>query len=747
MCDAAGATSSTGRFASQLLAAKGFDSTQGQGAFGATPGPVSLGKDLFNPFSSEAERMGKAPASRAMEEAWRGGVAGRTPAAPWVEDFSRHHGGVAMGGKGKSVVQPRLGPGKGMNADPSPIPMHAEPFLCLNAPLRGFFRGDFVDAFTAAKDGNRAMAVEGLAQVLGVHGAGKLRRRADILARQIFAEREKVEPSHRTFSDQRSFVDKQVNELMLALRMEGAVMAHAPPTEQARRHLVGSDEGQALPWNQISQDLGARVQELHMRAANGVGPWSRQDFVSEPGRYNQKPCRVPQADATSYKNGQEEIKASSSARTSSEEAARIQEQGSQAQAENDAEQELLDHTRALEATMATSAEPKFRQSKFLDFVSKMNTGELKIVEEHLVEGEQERPQQRWDQEVRAEGGPEVGNVWASDFEKLGPQAGSTWAEDSAKEGGPSTLPEEWANEFADHYTRVSPSDGTGEQRNYQVSSSNPFETTENPFELGQDLYKNGLLSEAALAFEAAIGKEMHVAESWRMLGMVHAENDDDKQAIASMVNAHAADPTNLDILLDLGVSHTNELETHEALNYLRQWIGQHPEYKNAVALSSFQVNLEETIRMFDSIGQSNPRDPNVYTALGVLYNLSREYNKAEDAFKHALSLQQDSHSLWNKLGATQANSSNSKEAVEAYQQALNIKPNYVRSWSNMGIGFSNQGMYKESIPYYVRALSMNANAEPLWGYLKIAMACSGCLESLHLVNERNIGALAKAFPI
>ena len=29
---------------------------------------------------------------------------------------------------------------------------------------------------------------------------------------------------------------------------------------------------------------------------------------------------------------------------------------------------------------------------------------------------------------------------------------------------------------------------------------------------------------------------------------------------------------------------------------------------------------------------------------------------------------------------------------------------------------------------------MNANAEPLWGYLKIAMACTGALEHLHLVN-------------
>lgn len=36
--------------------------------------------------------------------------------------------------------------------------------------------------------------------------------------------------------------------------------------------------------------------------------------------------------------------------------------------------------------------------------------------------------------------------------------------------------------------------------------------------------------------------------------------------------ALAADPTNLDVLLSLGVSHTNELDQSEAAEYLRQWL-------------------------------------------------------------------------------------------------------------------------------------------------------------------------------
>ena len=86
-----------------------------------------------------------------------------------------------------------------------------------------------------------------------------------------------------------------------------------------------------------------------------------------------------------------------------------------------------------------------------------------------------------------------------------------------------------------------------------------------------------------LALEAECQRSPGNAEAWRLLGTVQAENDDDGQAIAAMNTALAADPANLDVLLSLGVSHTNELEAGEALGYLRQWVLRHPAHAEAAA--------------------------------------------------------------------------------------------------------------------------------------------------------------------
>ncbi|KAG8487433.1 hypothetical protein CXB51_020891 [Gossypium anomalum] len=89
---------------------------------------------------------------------------------------------------------------------------------------------------------------------------------------------------------------------------------------------------------------------------------------------------------------------------------------------------------------------------------------------------------------------------------------------------------------------------------YVFSDMNPYVGHQNPLKEGQELFRKGLLSEAVLALEAEVMKNPENAEGWRLLGITHAENDDDQQAIAAMMRAQEADPTNLEVLMKLKIS-------------------------------------------------------------------------------------------------------------------------------------------------------------------------------------------------
>lgn len=441
----------------------------------------------------------------------------------------------------------------------------------------------------------------------------------------------------------------------------------------------------------------------------------------------------------------------------------------------------MEQTRMLANTLAQNADPKFQNSKFLQFVSKMSRGELIIDDNQVKESalpasgdwaaeyqQHHNPGHAWAGEFlndKVYHGPDqwvneyttegqrhgaVDDQWVDEFSKLHV---NDWADEFGQQVGEGVFGESndsWAHAYDEFLNeQVAAKQRSDSSRGvYVFSDLNPYVGHPNPLKEGQDLFRKGLLSEAVLALEAEVLKNPENAEGWRLLGIAHAENDDDQQAIAAMMRAQEADPTNLEVLLSLGVSHTNELEQAAALKYLFGWLRHHPKYGTlAPPEMSDSLYYADVSRLFNEAAEVSPDDSDVHIVLGVLYNLSREYDKAIASFERALKLKPNDYSLWNKLGATQANSVQSADAIMAYQQALDLKPNYVRAWANMGISYANQGMYDESIRYYVRALAMNPKAENAWQYLRISLSCASRNDMLEACDNRNLDLLQKEFPL
>ncbi|XP_054797056.1 peroxisome biogenesis protein 5 isoform X2 [Prosopis cineraria] len=441
----------------------------------------------------------------------------------------------------------------------------------------------------------------------------------------------------------------------------------------------------------------------------------------------------------------------------------------------------MEQTRLLASTLAQNSDPKFQNSKFLQFVSKMSRGELIIddnqvketalpasgdwaaefqqhfdnrhtwADEFLNNKVSNVPEQWANEFTTNEKHISTDDQWVNEFSKLHV---NDWAEEFGEQVGQGAFGENSADVWAQAYDEYINEQVTARQRSddsrgvYVFSDLNPYVGHPNPLKEGQELFRKGLLSEAVLALEAEVLKNSENVEAWRLLGIAHAENDDDQQAIAAMMRAQEADPTNLEVLLALGVSHTNELEQAAALKFLYGWLCNHPKYRAlAPPEQSDSLYYNDVARLFNEAAEIAPDDADIHIVIGVLYNLTRDYDKAIQSFQRALKLKPQDYSLWNKLGATQANSVQSADAIMAYQQALDLKPNYVRAWANMGISYANQGMYDESIRYYVRALAMNPKADNAWQYLRISLSCASRNDMLEACDSRNLDLLQKEFPL
>ena len=448
----------------------------------------------------------------------------------------------------------------------------------------------------------------------------------------------------------------------------------------------------------------------------------------------------------------------------------------------------LSDTRALRDALAADPSPKVQGSSFLRFLSKMSNGEI------VLQGNEAR-------EVR--GGEDQ---WASEFAgaapappPLPPPLSSAWAEEHAA-GAASTTAwgassihrpgRDWADEFAEGVGGPGTAGGWAAEFSQQQADEagaaaaraagraadaatppytfapgpNPFADHPDPLAKGRELFRAGVLAEAVLALEAAAsradaaGDGAGAGAAWVLLGSAHAENDDDRQAIAALARAEASHPGDPAVLLSLGVSHTNELDRGRALAYLTSWLrAARPAGASAGGLPSEatfaslppDAALATATAAFDATLAAAPADADAAAALGVLRSLARDYPGAAAAFRAALAARPDDYSLWNKLGATLANAGSPSDAAAAYKKALAAKPGYVRAWTNMGIASANLGDYEGSARFYVRALAL-ARPPPgaaVWGYLRTSLACAGRGDLLVAADGGDVGALEAALPL
>ncbi|GAB7356737.1 hypothetical protein MBLNU459_g7643t1 [Dothideomycetes sp. NU459] len=291
--------------------------------------------------------------------------------------------------------------------------------------------------------------------------------------------------------------------------------------------------------------------------------------------------------------------------------------------------------------------------------------------------------------------------------------------------------------FGDEYDQWEGFDGLNTHRDpslgdYMFEEENPFKEIANPYDEGMKIMREGgNLSLAALAFEAAVQRDSQHTQAWTALGQAQAQNEKESPAIRALEQALKVDPNNLEALMGLAVSYTNEGYDSTAYRTLERWVAtKYPAVvtkplsaESDIGFTDRHLLHEKVTDLFIAAAQLSPSgeqmDPDVQVGLGVLFYGAEEYDKAVDCFGAALAStetgstnrQEEIHLLWNRLGATLANSGRSEEAIDAYSRALELRPNFVRARYNLGVSCINIGCYDEAAQHLLGALAMHRVVE------------------------------------
>lgn len=308
---------------------------------------------------------------------------------------------------------------------------------------------------------------------------------------------------------------------------------------------------------------------------------------------------------------------------------------------------------------------------------------------------------------------------------------------------------------------------------------------------GVRAHSDGRLSTAVFHLEDALNRSEEGgslpkekrALAWYVLGLSLADLDDDERSIQALneglksydgveVGHRREDnPYMWHSLIALSVGYTNELEYTKALRCIREWLVLRNASKTGdseAGIASVLPNVDlfrknghdDLLDELNNLASEAPSDVDVFTVIGILHNLNRDYEPAAVALRHAVTLRPSMPNLWNKLGATLANGGNSDDALRSYRKAVDLQPKLVRAWVNVGTAYANRGEYSKAMRYYLKAISISENEEldsntanssavtgqsdsslHVWGYVRNTLLSMSRADLLHLVEIQDVKSL------
>lgn len=131
-------------------------------------------------------------------------------------------------------------------------------------------------------------------------------------------------------------------------------------------------------------------------------------------------------------------------------------------------------------------------------------------------------------------------------------------------------------------------------------------------------------------------------------------------------------------------------------------------YNQGVELQQ-QGFLNQAIQKYKAALEADDRIERAYCNLGLIFIAQRNFSKASEAFKKALSLKPNNPFSLNGMGSVYYSKGKSQEAMVRWQKAVEVDPNFFSAYFNMANAWKNEKDLDKALDNYVMTIKTSPN--------------------------------------
>lgn len=141
-----------------------------------------------------------------------------------------------------------------------------------------------------------------------------------------------------------------------------------------------------------------------------------------------------------------------------------------------------------------------------------------------------------------------------------------------------------------------------------------------------------------------------------------------------------------------------------------------------------QNRAKEGLDILEALADASPDSPVAWDSLATAYTQAGLYEKAEEAFRKAISCSTPFATANNNFGVLLYRRGRWKEALEQYRLARTVAPDDYRPVLNSGVIYFRSGRYDEALAFYQIALKANPKSAALHSNIAQCMEGQGRVE-------------------